>query len=71
MLTALRAFIIPAVILTHFQPCRNKNCPVCGTALKQIGEEFVRRELVFIPARLKVREYYSCLLYTSRVQSIN
>ncbi len=36
-----------------------KNCPVCGTALKQIGEEFVRRELVFIPARLKVREYYS------------
>lgn len=25
MLTALRAFIIPAVILTHFQPCRNKN----------------------------------------------
>lgn len=36
-----------------------KNCPVCGTALKQIGEEFVRRELVFIPAKLKVREYYS------------
>ena len=38
---------------------KEKNCPVCGTALKQIGEEFVRRELVFIPARLKVREYYS------------
>ncbi len=36
-----------------------KKCPVCGTALKQIGEEFVRRELIFIPARLKVREYYS------------
>lgn len=36
-----------------------RNCPVCGTALKQIGEEFVRRELIFIPARLKVREYYS------------
>ena len=38
---------------------KEKNCPVCGTALNQIGEEFVRRELVFIPARLKVREYYS------------
>ena len=36
-----------------------KTCPVCGTALKQIGEEFVRRELVFIPAKLKVCEYYS------------
>ncbi len=36
-----------------------KKCPVCGTALKQIGDEFVRRELIFIPARLKVREYYS------------
>lgn len=38
---------------------KEKKCAVCGTALKQIGEEFVRRELVFIPARLKVREYYS------------
>ena len=38
---------------------KEKNCPVCGTALKQIGEEFVRRELVFIPASLNVREYYS------------
>ena len=36
-----------------------KNCPVCGTALKQIGEEFVRHELIFIPAKLKIREYYS------------
>ena len=36
-----------------------KTCPVCGTALKQIGEEFVHRELVFIPAKLKVCEYYS------------
>ena len=36
-----------------------KKCPVCGTVLKQIGEEFVCRELVFIPAKLKVREYYS------------
>lgn len=40
-------------------PEEEKKCPVCGMALKQIGEEFVRRELIFIPAKLKVREYYS------------
>ena len=41
-----------------------KKCPVCGAGLVSIGEEFVRRELVFIPAQLKVVEYcsisYSC-----------
>lgn len=41
-----------------------KKCPVCGASLVSIGEEFVRRELVFIPAQLKVVEYcsisYSC-----------
>ena len=36
-----------------------KLCPVCGTPLKEIGEEVVRRELVFVPAKLKVYEYYS------------
>ena len=36
-----------------------KLCPACGTPLKEIGEEFVRRELVFVPAKLKVYEYYS------------
>lgn len=36
-----------------------KVCPVCNTILEKIGEEFVRRELVFIPAKLKVYEYYS------------
>ena len=34
-------------------------CPVCGADLVSIGEEFVRRELVFIPAQLRVVEYYS------------
>ena len=38
---------------------KKKLCPVCGTPLKEIGEEFVRRELVFVPAKLKVYEYYS------------
>ena len=36
-----------------------KVCPVCNTPLKKIGEEFVRRELVFIPAKLRVIEFYS------------
>lgn len=36
-----------------------KACPVCNTALEETGEEFVRRELVFIPAKLKVYGYYS------------
>ncbi|MFQ8720906.1 MULTISPECIES: IS66 family transposase zinc-finger binding domain-containing protein [Mediterraneibacter] len=33
-------------------------CPVCGTQMVLIGEEYVRRELEFIPATCKVIEYY-------------
>ena len=40
-------------------PQENKTCPVCGAPLGKIGEEFVRRELVFVPAKLKVIEIYS------------
>ncbi len=40
-------------------PDEEKVCSVCNTPMKKIGEEFVRRELVFIPAKLKVVEYYS------------
>ena len=42
----------------------DKLCPVCGTPLKEIGEEFVRRELVFVPAKLKVYEYYGPSVYS-------
>ena len=45
-----------------------KLCSVCGTPLKEIGEEFVRRELVFVPAKLKVYEYYSKSYECSAVQ---
>ena len=34
-------------------------CPVCGTQMVLIGEDYVRRELEFIPATCKVIEYYS------------
>ena len=40
-------------------PEEDKTCPVCSTPLFKIGEELVRRELVFIPAKLKVVEIYS------------
>ena len=42
----------------------DKLCPVCGTPLKEIGEEFVRRELVFVPAKLKVYEDYGPSVYS-------
>lgn len=34
-------------------------CPVCGTEMELIGEEYIRRELVFVPARCEINEYYS------------
>ena len=40
-------------------PEGKKTCQECGTPLKEIGKEFVRRELDFIPAKLKIIEYYS------------
>ena len=40
-------------------PDDQKNCPVCGTQMVKAGEEFQRRELVYIPAKVKVVEYYS------------
>ena len=40
-------------------PEEEQVCPVCGTQMILIGEEYVRRELEFIPATCKVIEYYS------------
>ena len=40
-------------------PEEDQICPVCGTQTVLIGEEYVRRELEFIPATCKVIEYYS------------
>ena len=40
-------------------PDEDQVCPVCGTQMVLIGEEYVRRELEFIPATCKVIEYYS------------
>lgn len=41
-----------------------KKCPVCGTEMKSIGTEVIRREVEFIPAKYEVTEYiattYEC-----------
>ena len=34
-------------------------CEDCGTPLEEIGEEFDHREIEFIPAKIRVIEYYS------------
>ena len=33
-------------------------CEKCGTALYSVGEEFVRTEIEFIPAKVRVIDYY-------------
>ena len=40
-------------------PEDQKVCEVCGTELEKIGEELVRREIDYVPAKVKVIEYYS------------
>ena len=37
----------------------SKTCKECGTELIYIGEEYVRRELKFTPAKMTIIEYYS------------
>lgn len=39
-------------------PIEDRICSTCGSELKSIGEEFVRSEVVFQPARLRVVDYY-------------
>ena len=45
-------------------PEKDQECPECGTRLKSVGKEYVRQEVQFIPAQLKVlniyRETYEC-----------
>ncbi len=36
----------------------NKVCPKCGSEMEVIGKEFVRDELVYVPARMFVRKHY-------------
>lgn len=40
-------------------PEDKKTCESCGTPLEEVGEEFDHREIEFIPAKIRVIEYYS------------
>lgn len=44
------------VILTL--PAEQRICPNCNTEMVPVGEEFVRHELKFVPASLKVQDIY-------------
>ena len=37
----------------------DKSCPECGEQMETVGKEFVRDELVYVPARLFVRKHYA------------
>ena len=37
----------------------NKECPECGEQMETVGKEFVRDELVYVPARLFVHKHYT------------
>lgn len=43
----------------------NTGCPHCGHEMEKVGREFVRKECEYIPAHVKVHEYY-CATYTCR-----
>lgn len=58
---------IPVVKKYLDLPDAEKVCPVCNAPLVKIGEEFVRRELSFVPAKLKVIEIYSLIIFARNV----
>ena len=37
----------------------DKECPECGEQMETVGKEFVRDELVYVPARLFVRKHFA------------
>ena len=37
---------------------KDKTCPDCGTQMEPVGKEFVRDELVYVPAKMFVRKHY-------------
>ncbi len=49
---------------TYIENVDAPKCPECGSEMKKIGTEFVRQEIQFIPAKLKlvnyVRNVYKC-----------
>ena len=50
---------IPVEQVIHDIPEDERICEICGTNLEEIGREVVRRELEYIPAKVKVIEHVS------------
>ena len=48
----------------YIENAEDAKCPECGSNMKKIGEEFVRQEIEYIPAKLKIKNYirnvYKC-----------
>lgn len=40
----------------------DKNCPQCGNEMEVAGKEFVRDELVYVPAKMYLRKHYAEVL---------
>ena len=40
----------------------NKSCPECGSEMEVTGKEFVRDELVYVPAKMYLRKHYAEVL---------
>lgn len=38
---------------------KDKSCPECGSEMKAVGKEFVRDELVYVPAKMYLRKHYA------------
>lgn len=55
---------IPVEQVIHDIPKEERICDICGSTLEEIGREVVRRELEYIPAKVKVIEHVSVYGYT-------
>ena len=49
---------LPTEVVEVPLPESEQSCPDCGTRLVRVGKEYVREELVYIPATLKLVKYY-------------
>lgn len=49
---------LPTEVVEVPLPGSEQSCPDCGSPLVRVGKEYVREELVYIPATLKLVRYY-------------
>lgn len=49
---------LPVEIHEYELPAEEMTCHRCGHALEKIGREYIRKECEYIPAQVKVHEYY-------------